>query len=307
MDDLAASIDYQSVKKQELNKHLLKNGTNTVTFSPGISGFSVNNDWYSLPHSPVMQNGQLSISHAGAEKVKSILNKPETPSRKQNDQHSAEDSLRVVLDPGHGGSRTGAEGLRNTVEKDINLHVAKHLAKILRKKGHSVFLTRNSDRVVARQYRRDLNQRIELLKQKQADIFVSIHANSAHSKQAKGVEVFIARDSDKSDKLQNISHRFSQIDRQENLVNKYHRFRNKSETLARSILDKLSAAAPTESRGVRERSFHVLRNAAAPAVLVETGFISNPQEAQLLSSSSYRKKVARAISKGIVQYSRKVK
>lgn len=179
----------------------------------------------------------------------------------------------IVIDPGHGGYNPGA--VANGVhEADVNLAISLKVRDKLAKSGAKVVMTRQSDVQVSAEGNRVLSEelaaRVRMAHNANADIFVSIHANANEKSSAVGAMTFYYSD--------------------------------KSTTLARKIQDGIIKATGAVDKGIATESFHVIRNTNMPSVLVETGFITNPNEAALLSNNNYQNKVADGIYNGIVQY-----
>ena len=172
--------------------------------------------------------------------------------------------MKVCIDAGHGGKDSGAVGAKVT-EKWIALDVANRVATKLQNSGIEVVMTRDSDYFV------ELADRATISNNTGADIFVSIHCNSA-SESATGTEVW--------------SYPGAAEDKQ----------------LAQSILDKLIARTGFQNRGVKEENFAVLRLTKCPAALVELGFISNPQEEQTMMGFDYQDQASTAIVEGIKEF-----
>lgn len=171
--------------------------------------------------------------------------------------------MRIVIDPGHGGSDPGAVGPNGLKEAHVNLAVALKVAEKLRKAGVEVKLTRTSNVFV------DLQPRCDIANSWMADYFVSIHCNAASTPQAHGTETYC------------------------------YKFGGKGEVLAKAIQAQLIAVTGRANRGVKEANFYVLRKTNMPAVLTELAFISNREEERLLASTTYQEKCAMAIAKGI--------
>jgi len=174
----------------------------------------------------------------------------------------------VVLDPGHGGTDTGAIGLNYLLEKNVNLAIALEAARILREFKFRVVLTRSEDRTVS------LDERVAIAEQAQADLFISIHANSAgrDRPQVNGTETYHYPGSDRGAEL------------------------------AQSVQSSLIRAADVTDRGVKNANFFVLRQTTMPAILVETGFVTGETDAPRLVNSAFQTTVARAIAVGVFQH-----
>ena len=223
---------------------------------------------------------------------------------------------RVVIDPGHGGHDPGAVGPSGLYEKNVVLDIALKLKKILLADPfNEVFLTRETDRFIS------LEERTAMANRKNADFFVSIHANANPVRRVKGIETYLlnwtnddeamrvaARENRISLKKMREMHR--QMDTLGMILNDLSRDskRNDSIKLANYIQQSMVTTLNNESSyksidlGVKQALFYVLFGARMPSVLVEVSFISNPQEEQLLSDESYRMHIAKAIAKGLNTY-----
>ena len=174
----------------------------------------------------------------------------------------------VVVDPGHGGPDPGAIGIGGLREKDIVLAIGLETAAALQNLGLRAILTRSDDRDL------DLPPRVQIAEQANADLFVSIHCNSAGLSlpQVNGLETY------------------------------HYPGSTTGASFARTVHNQLIRSLAPEDRGVREANFHVLRETSMPAILVETGFITGRQDAANLSNASYRRQVAQAIAQGVLAY-----
>jgi len=221
---------------------------------------------------------------------------------------------RVVLDAGHGGVEVGARGPGGTLEKDICLAIVRRLQRRLEDQlGLEVILTRDRDLEVP------LTYRAELANNRQADLFLSIHANAAHGRGISGAETYFLSDS-------NVDEETRALVALENntmgladptgaagdeismllweLANK--EYLRESRDLAEVIQRNLNIALALPDRGVKQGRFLVLKGATMPAVLVEVGFISNPAEERRLLSSSYQQKLADALFDSVLEYKQRV-
>ena len=174
----------------------------------------------------------------------------------------------IVVDAGHGGSDPGAPGLGggNLPEKQIVLMIAQQLARELSGAGAKVIMTRQGDGSVS------LDERVEIANRNRADLFVSVHADAAANRAATGATIYIARQAS-----------------------------SRALGVALSI-HRAFTAAGVESRGVRREDFQVLKDSRCPAVLVESGYVTNSMEARKLNTASYRNSIAQAIARGIANY-----
>lgn len=211
----------------------------------------------------------------------------------------------IVIDPGHGGKDPGAvyNGLK---EKDIVLEISKYLYEYLKADSSlNIHLTRNKDVFIP------LEERTAIANKLKADIFVSIHANAAKNKAASGLETFVFnvtndRAALEVAALENQATTKSISDLQGILkdILKYSKL-EESVSLAGSVQNRLVknvGATAKQNLGVKQAPFYVLVGATMPAILVETGFLSNNDDASKLKSSAYRKKVAKGIYDGIKEY-----
>lgn len=181
---------------------------------------------------------------------------------------------RVVLDPGHGGRDPGAIGPSGIREKDVNLAIALLAAEALREQGLEVVLTRDGDQEV------ELRERADKANASQADVFVSIHANSASNAAVGGTGTYTYAPPDTTPGP-------------EREVRLY---------LARLLQEELVRALGLRDAGIFEANFAVLRYTAMPAALVEVAFLSNPAEEQLLANPEFQRQAAAAIARGIVRF-----
>ena len=179
----------------------------------------------------------------------------------------------IAIDPGHGGTDPGATGGSGLKEKTVVLNVGLMARDMLIEKGYRVVMTRTGDYRLSENLKEDLKKRAEIANEANADLFVSIHANSFTSPTAHGTETYYHDSlsaSSQSAKLANSIQR--------NLVNTLGRY----------------------DRNVKTEDFSVLRNAKMAAALAEIAFISNPEEERLLGSEQFQRNAAKAIVDGII-------
>ncbi|QDP38921.1 N-acetylmuramoyl-L-alanine amidase CwlD [Radiobacillus deserti] len=186
----------------------------------------------------------------------------------------------IVIDPGHGGPDGGAVGKDNTLEKDIALEVSKILRDYLQQSGALVYLTRESDRDLAdddtaglaRRKVEDIRNRVSFIKEKQADLFVSIHLNALPSTKWSGAQAF------------------------------YYPSLDASENLAKLIQSEIKRNLENTNReALALNGMYLLKHAETPGALVEIGFLSNEHERELLKTNSYQRKIAASIYEGILR------
>lgn len=170
---------------------------------------------------------------------------------------------KVVIDPGHGGTDYGA--IREGInEKDITLDLSKRVASILKSKGYKVAMTRNEDIYLG------LQERCDYTEQENPELFVSIHVNSAVAIEPYGIET--------------------------------HYYHDQSKELADIVQKHLSKNIDTKNRGVIKSKFYVINHTEVPAILVETGFLSNPEERALLLTEKRKQALSKSIADGIIDY-----
>ncbi len=216
---------------------------------------------------------------------------------------------RIVLDPGHGGKDFGAPGyIKGVHEKYVVLDIARKLKRMIEKElGCEVFLTRDSDRYLT------LEERTAIANTRNADLFVSIHTNASKDSRAHGIETYylnLATDEEaiRVAAMENATSRKNISDLQAILNDLMKNAKIQESTklasfVQRSLYGQIHAFyKPVQNKGVKQAPFYVLLGAQMPAVLVETGFISNPVECKRLIDPAYQDHVCRAIVNGIRDY-----
>lgn len=179
----------------------------------------------------------------------------------------------IVIDAGHGGDDLGTKSPTRPKyhEKSLNLTTAFILNDFLQRMGYQTIMTRTKDEFV------ELKARAEFANDKDADLFVSVHYNSAPAKEAEGIEVFYFKGDNKTRSAE-------------------------SRKLASSVLSKVTQLTKAKSRGVKHGNFAVIRETNMPAILVEGGFLTNEEELEKIKDPAYVKMVAWGIAKGIQAY-----
>ena len=207
-------------------------------------------------------------------------------------EEGASKTLRVMLDPGHGGEDDGASCKSPAVkEKDLTLQLALQIGAHLTQGGMQVCYTRTNDATLA------LDDRSRLARKASSDLFISIHANYAANADASGVETYVLPPSGYPGTADGSRARGWQIGNR----NDYH-----NTLLGYSLHRPLATHARATDRGLKRQSFFVLRETSCPAVLVEFGFLSNPSDVQKMRDAQWREKCAAAVTDGVLAYSRKV-
>ena len=186
----------------------------------------------------------------------------------------------IVLDAGHGGIDPGAVSAKGVLEKEITLAIAKELERLLSRAAVFVIMVRHGDYDLAdsseahllNRKRQDLERRVFVAEEAQADLYISIHANYFPASVWSGAQTF------------------------------YYENDQASERLAKAIQAELVKRLGPNTRVAKAGNFRVLRDTSMPAALVEVGFLSNPREAELLADAAYQKRVAEAIFAGLYNY-----
>ena len=185
----------------------------------------------------------------------------------------------IVIDPGHGGNDPGKVGIDGSLEKNINLAISLYLKKELENNKYKVIMTREKDTGLysegdTNKKIADLSKRIEIMNGSDAAAVVSIHQNSFTGESSRGAQVFYHGESQNGKKFAGIMQK----------------------KIAECIGDGNHRVEKANS------DYYVLRKSIPTAIIVECGFLSNSQEAKLLSDDEYQKKMAKAIAKGIYEY-----
>jgi N-acetylmuramoyl-L-alanine amidase len=215
---------------------------------------------------------------------------------------------KIVIDPGHGGHDTGTIGPNGLQEKDLVLEVGRRLGKLLDARlGAEVVYTRKNDTFIP------LETRTAIANQQRADLFISIHANSSHDPNARGVETYYlnftsspealevaARENAVSEKsiyeLQDLVKKIA-------LKEKIEESREFASDVQESLHTGLAARSPAiRNRGVKKAPFIVLIGANMPSILAEISFVSNPSDEHRLEAGEYRQRIAESLFRGIAKY-----
>ncbi len=217
----------------------------------------------------------------------------------------------IVIDAGHGGKDYGAIGVNNAIEKEINLGIALKLGKLIedKMKNVKVVYTRNNDTFV------ELYKRGKIANENNGKLFISIHCNSTPKKRkdANGYEIYLLRPG-RTEEAIDIAERENSVIKYEDDPKRYQKLTDENFILVSmahssymkysekfsELLDKhFSQNIKIDSRGVKQAGFYVLVGASMPSVLIETGFISNPTDAEYLKSSTGKNEIAQAIFNAI--------
>ena len=222
---------------------------------------------------------------------------------------------RLVIDAGHGGHDPGALGSK-AKEKEVTLAIAKKLKETLNKHTPDVevVLTRDNDKFI------ELHNRAKYVSDNKADFFISIHCNSSRNKNAQGSETYVLGTHKAEDNMEVVMRENSVILKEDNYQEVYDGFDpnsdasyiffnylanvhlEQSDKMARLVQDQFQDRVGRINRGVKQAGFMVLWKASKPSILIETGFISNPEEEKFLKSEQGQDYLASAIFRSIRDY-----
>lgn len=283
----------------------LRKGRTAVRFQEGSPWYIVNmNELRDGLESKVTAEGRFLVDQLSAADIKVFFDQ----------QEGAGGGVRyIVLDPGHGGKDPGAigyynlDGVKNTLnEKDVVLKTAREAAEMLsaRYPDKDILLTRSDDRYLKLEERTEIANSVDL-EEGESMIFISIHANASFNSTARGFEVWYLPPEYRRDLLDEET--LGGVD--SDVIPILNTMLEEEYTIESVILGEHLLEAIDEqvgdisvNRGPKEESWFVVRNAHMPSVLIELGFVTNQDEAVLLSSSSYLKKLSKGIYNGIVEF-----
>lgn len=196
----------------------------------------------------------------------------------QSNSYLLSSSPTIIIDAGHGGKDPGKVGTEGTLEKDINLKIALYLKEILENQDMKVIMTRTEDKDLSTTSTNfkisDMKERIALIKESNADLVISIHQNSYTDSKVYGAQCFYRTDSAKGEQLASI--------------------------IQKQIV---TSTNQTKIREIKSNNdYYLLKHSPIPTVIVECGFLSNPEEEKLLLTDTYQRKMAWAIHLGVLQY-----
>ncbi len=190
----------------------------------------------------------------------------------KEEKKAKKDQVVIVVDPGHGGEDPGKVGINDVLEKDLNLQIAKKVKKLLEEAGIKIVMTRTNDKVPDAK-KEDLNQRVQLINETKPKLALCIHQNSYPDAKIKGAQVF------------------------------YHTITPEAEDVASIVQEQLRTVDQTNTRQIKENdTYFMLKNTQVPTIIVECGFLTNPDEAAKLTQEDYQDKLAQAICEGVVKW-----
>ncbi len=234
------------------------------------------------PAKPAVTTPKTTVPKATTPKVtvpkKQAVEKKEEKKTSKSDGYKTNGGLKgkkITLDAGHGGSDPGAIGASGTREKDVTLKITKKVQELLKKKGAKVSMTRTTDKDVYGPNASDVQElqaRVDVAEDNDADAFVSIHINSSTNKNVGGFSSY------------------------------YYPKTNNDARLAQAVQDRLVKNFGLDDLGIRKANFYVNKRCSMPSTLLELAFISNPKEEKLMKSNWYINKLAKSIADGIEDY-----
>ena len=190
----------------------------------------------------------------------------------KEEKKAKKEEVVIVVDPGHGGEDPGKVGINDVLEKDLNLQIAKKVKKLLEEAGIKIVMTRTNDKVPDAK-KEDLNQRVQLINDTKPKLALCIHQNSYPDAKIKGAQVF------------------------------YHTITPEAEDVASIVQEQLRIVDPTNTRQIKENdTYYMLKNCQVPTIIVECGFLTNPEEAAKLTQEEYQDQIAQAICEGVVKW-----
>ncbi|HCU58629.1 MAG TPA: N-acetylmuramoyl-L-alanine amidase [Alphaproteobacteria bacterium] len=283
---------------------------------------SQNNNWRFVVDLVVASerdfNAKVGAKYALSSKNASSASKVATSAKSSNSWFSSDKAVKpkakqkiVVLDPGHGGKDPGAIGAHGkTYEKNITLAMGKELKTLLEKKGYKVYLTRSTDIFIP------LRQRVKIAQKYKADLFMSLHADSARNRNAKGLSVYTLSETASDKEAAALAERENKVDiiggvdfsENSKEINdilislSQTDCRNKSSKFAGYVVGEMKKSVKIVDNTHRFAGFAVLKAPDIPSALLEMGYLSNKQEETLLKQSSYRKKLATSAANAIDKY-----
>ncbi len=241
-----------------------------------------------------------------------FLEQPPSPDIAKRNSVSGKQKKVIVIDPGHGGDDPGAVGKKGTCEKHIVLSISREIKKAINKlPGYSAVLTRDGDYYVS------FNKRLQMARDLNASLFISVHADAARNRQARGSSVYclstgaasneaaklLAKNENLADIIGGVPNGEGKTDSDQIILNMFQTNTiNLSKIYAANLMRQLYQVNNLKYQSVQEAPFRVLKLPDVPAVLVETAYLSNVEEEKLLKSKSFQKKLALAVASSAVEY-----
>jgi N-acetylmuramoyl-L-alanine amidase len=291
--------------------------TSVPTSQPISAVVPVGKPQGSLRDNSASVEGAIASSSRKGKKGKATDVDPATPARAAVPTADGQTSLvralglkigRIVIDAGHGGHDSGTLGVDGLEEKDVVLDVALRLGKLLHDRlGAEIIYTRSDDTFIP------LETRTAIANKAQADLFLSIHANSSSDASARGVETYYLNFTSQPDALEVAArenavsdqsiHQLSDLVKRIALKEKIDESREFASDVESSLYAGLQRGnAGLKNRGVKKAPFVVLIGANMPSILAEISFVTNPKDANQLRQPEYRQRVAESLYKGVAKY-----
>jgi len=284
--------------------------------TPAVTKTVVDNDDSDTPAEKA-SSGAHASSHASGKSSSRTAGKHDLDAREAKPTAHGDRSLiralglkigKIVIDPGHGGHDTGTIGPDGLQEKDLVLEVGRRLGKLLETRlGAEVVYTRKDDTFIP------LETRTAIANQQRADLFISIHANSSHDPNARGVETYYLNFTSNPDALEVAArenavseksiYELQDLVKKIALKEKIEESREFASDVQTSLHSGLAARSPAiRNRGVKKAPFIVLIGANMPSILAEISFVSNPTDEHRLETSEYRQRIAESLYRGVAKY-----
>lgn len=306
---LLADLDISSSPIKALRSGKHGNGTRIV-FDLGVAVTPIS---FTLPPGPNSAQHRLVVDIPVAKSAPSPTSaEPLAQEESKTDHGLNVEDIVVVIDPGHGGKDPGAIGPAGTYEKDVVLPISQRLAaRINQLPGFTAKLTRSDDRYIG------LRRRTEIARELHADFFLSVHADAAQRRSARGGSIYglstRGATSENARWLANASNRAVIADDADFLALSEHddftrsalldlsmgRSRTSAASAGKFMLKEMGGLGKLHKTYVEQANFAVLRSPDIPSLLVETGFLSNPQEEQKLKTPAHQEAIADALATGI--------
>ncbi len=257
---------------------------------------------------------EISCENSGTQEVRFVykilkpvekLKEPEPVIKKSNGFDKKK--ITIVLDPGHGGKDPGAIGITGVKEKAVVLSLSKQIHLLLKDLGYSVLLTRSSDNFIP------LRQRTEFANKNNASLFVSVHANVAFNPGVYGFDIYYLSTSASDDESRQVAAYENNVIKLEQAEKKdtlgeiiwsmlSNEFENESITLGGILAKHMKEIGAPNGNPVKHARFYVLYGATMPAILIESGFLTNKKEEAKLKNQEYQKKLAERVVGGLDEY-----
>lgn len=294
-ESFGARFGLQASTSDHGRKLTLRSKWTTIEFEADSRECAVNDLRVFLGDATRVFRGDIVISQIDADKLITPMLLP------GDDEKRIPDLRLIVLDPGHGGGDPGKENRRLGVnEKTLALDTAKRLQRALEQAGYKVIMTRTDDRQLGPDKVSDLQHRAEIANKAGADLFISLHYNAveAGANRVTGVEVYTLT----PQRQYSTADPEHEDDRGAAEFNPGNRYDHWNTVLGYQVHRKMIEDLHASDRGLKRARWAVLRNAECPAILIESGFLSNDSEARRIATPAYRQQIAEAIADGVQAY-----